>query len=385
MKIMIYSQHVLGIGHFFRSMEIARALAGHQVLFVEGGDPVEGLTPPDHVQRVFLPPLMMDADFTRIEVHGGEIGDIKRRRAEILMDTTLRFAPDIFVTELFPFGRKHFRFELMPVLEQISQSAGPTRVVCSLRDILVEKKNQIEYERGVLSTLNRHYHLLLVHSDPELFRLEDTFASAGEIRIPIDYTGFVVRKPPLSPKPSPHKTVVASSGGGKVGVDLLASTVGAFLGIPRKDARLRVFLGPFMEQEDRERLERLAAPDARISLHPFSLDFLSELAEADLSISMAGYNTCMDILSVGVKALVHPFTQNREQAMRAAKLEELGVLKVLGSLDESELREGIMEALEGANTTPTRLPNVDGARTTARILEDLSGSGRSSASRDDPS
>ena len=44
--------------------------------------------------------------------------------------------------ELYPFGRKAFRFELDPVLEGIrDRSLGPCRVVCSLRDVLVEKKN----------------------------------------------------------------------------------------------------------------------------------------------------------------------------------------------------------------------------------------------------
>ena len=373
MKIMIYSQHVLGIGHFFRSMEIAKALFRHQVLLVEGGDPVEGLVPPDHVKRVFLPPLMMDAEFTKIEAHGGEVEEIKKRRGAILMETCLDFAPDIFLTELFPFGRKQFRFELMPVLEQIRESGGPTRLVCSLRDILVEKRNQADYEKGVLSILNGHYHLLLIHADPGLVRLEDTFAGVSQIRVPIRYTGFVVRKPHPLKKHHPHRTVVASSGGGKVGVDLLESTISAFRGISAEDVRLRVFLGPFMERGDREGLERLAASDARITLRPFTLDFLSELAEADLSISMAGYNTCMDILSVGLKALVYPFTQNREQAMRASKLEEIGVLKVLASLDESQLRERIMEALEEWHPGPRRLPDLDGARATARVLEECFG------------
>ena len=37
MKIIQYCQHVLGIGHLFRSLEISRALSDHEVILVTGG------------------------------------------------------------------------------------------------------------------------------------------------------------------------------------------------------------------------------------------------------------------------------------------------------------------------------------------------------------
>ena len=55
----------------------------------------------------------------------------------------------------------------------------------------------------------------------------------------------------------------------------------------------------------------------------FTNEFLSFLAAADLSISMAGYNTCMNVLAAGVTALVWPFGQNREQRLRGEKLAAL--------------------------------------------------------------
>ena len=50
--------------------------------------------------------------------------------------------PDIFIVELYPFGRSIFGFELDPVLADIRAGIfGAVRTVCSLRDILVEKKD----------------------------------------------------------------------------------------------------------------------------------------------------------------------------------------------------------------------------------------------------
>ncbi len=366
---MLYSQHVLGIGHFFRSMEIAKALDEHEVLFVEGGDSLPGFVPPHHVKRFILPPIMMDADFKTLEVRGGTLEEIKAGRKRMLMDAFTEFSPDVLITELFPFGRKQFRFELIPLLDKIREQRLSTRVVCSLRDILVEKKDQAAYEKGVLDILNRYFDLLLVHSDPKLIPLEESFERTGEIKIPIFYTGFIVRDAPVQTEAHRGKIIVVSSGGGKVGIELLHSVIKAVQMLADKDLRLRVFVGPFMEASDRKILSEPTAGNARIELLPFSLDFLSELAHADLSISMAGYNTCMDILSTGVRALVHPFPQNREQALRARKLEELGQLKVIPSLAVQPLAQCILSELQTEVPPRRRCLNLSGKTNTAAFID----------------
>jgi predicted glycosyltransferase len=376
MRIMLYCQHVLGLGHFFRSMRIAAALNRHDVLFVEGGSPLDGFTPPPHVRRAFLPPLMMDAEFSKMETYGGEdLAEVAERRKRLLHELFRDFAPDVLLIELYPFGRKRFGFELTPLLQDIrGGSVVRTKVVCSLRDILVEKENQAAYEERVLKSLNPYFDLLLVHSDPELIRLDDTFSRTADIRIPIRYTGYVVQ-PAMQHKPGgAEKMIVASSGGGRVGVDLLAATVRAVRGLADSAVRLRVFIGPFMEDGDRDLLAQLASGDPRITLNPFSLDFPAELAHADLSISMAGYNTCMDILSANVSALVLPFPQNREQAMRAGKFAERGILEIIEDLTPESLAAQIQESL--ANLRPgsvERFINISGAENTALEIERLFG------------
>lgn len=371
MRILLYSQHVLGIGHFFRSMEIAKALKSHEVLFVEGGDPLPGFIPPDHVGRLILPSLMMDADFKTMETRRGSVEEVKHERSRTLKQAFDEFAPRVLVTELFPFGRKQFRFELAPLLEEIRKHRTETRVVCSLRDILVEKANQADYEEGVLDILNRFYDLLLIHSDPRLTRLDETFERVRDIVPPVAYTGFVVREAPPRSCSSDGKLIVASTGGGKVGTDLLAATIEAVQALPDEGVRLKVFTGPFMEGPDRRHLQALTSRNSRTSLEDFSPDFPGELSRADLSITMAGYNTCMDILSTGVKALVYPFPQNREQMLRAARLEKLGLLRILESLDTATIKAGIRTALDAQPPSPSSALDLNGAAETARILEDL--------------
>jgi predicted glycosyltransferase len=108
-----------------------------------------------------------------------------------------------------------------------------------------------------------------------------------------------------------------------------------------------------------------------VQLERFTADFLSYLAAADLSISMAGYNTCMNILAAGVPSLVFPFAQNREQGIRATKLADLGGLRLLKEEDlEPSRLATLMASVLNLGRKPVRVPvNLDGARETARWLE----------------
>ncbi|MGD1716506.1 hypothetical protein ACP6PK_24470 [Dapis sp. BLCC M172] len=51
---------------------------------------------------------------------------------------------------------------------------------------------------------------------------------------------------------------------------------------------------------------------------------------SELSISMSGYNTTMNILMTGVRAMMIAFTGNgdQEQTMLVRKLEEMGIVKI---------------------------------------------------------
>ena len=383
MKIIQYCQHVLGVGHYFRSLEIARALHHHEIVLVTGGPPVE-VDLPSHVTEYRLPGLQMDGGFTVVSPTDANraLDEVREERKRLLYSLFERSAPDIFLIELYPFGRKSFGFEILPLLEAIHRGdLSSSKVVCSLRDILVEKGNQKTYEQRVLDILNKYFYGLLVHADETLVSLSETFESTNRIEIPVIYTGFVTPRP----KPGQGKKVrtllglnsdealiVASAGGGRVGEDLLRTVVEAYARLSaERRIRLCVFTGPFMAETHFSALSERADLLPGVQLKRFTADFLSYLAAADLSISMAGYNTCMNILSTGVNSLVLPFAQNREQRIRAEKLAARGALSLLKGedLEPSRLANLIAEALD-SEIKPGRIAvNLDGARETARWLE----------------
>lgn len=380
MKIAVYCQHVLGIGHFFRTLEICRALDRHDVLLITGGPPVPAALP-SHVRMVRLPGLGMNREFKGLHATdgSGDVDRIKSRRRRMLLSLFRDEQPAVFLVELYPFGRKAFRFELDPVLEGIRRKTlPPATVICSVRDILVEREDAEKFEDRVVRTLNRYFDRLFIHGDARLVRLEETFTRFSEIRIPVDYTGYV------TPIPDPdarernrhrmgvgrdHRLVVASAGGGKVGGRVLAAVLDARNRMKAGDrTHIQVFTGPYMPESVFGELKRQSGP--HVHIRRFSEDFISHLAAADLSVSMAGYNTSMNVLAANVPALVFPFPQNREQGLRARRIEAMGSWKVLASGDLTPWRlAACMDRCLGEGRPVPADLRLDGAARTARWVE----------------
>ena len=355
MRVVHYCQHVLGMGHFFRSLEIDKALLNHDVTLITGGTPL-AITYPEHVNVVELPPLSMDENFGTF-VHTDEAGNthaltdseitsIQQKRTRMLCDTLKELQPDVFLVELFPFGRKRFSFELIPALELAKRGElGNMRTVCSVRDILVEKNAPQKFEQRVVSILNTYFDCVLVHTDPNVITLDATFNKLDELAIPVHNTGYITPLPCTSPAETPQNHpsmmtdvpfILGSIGSGSVYPELMENLVKASILLANDlEHTLLVSTGPFMNPEYKERVKMLSNDQQHITVTEFIPDFVDYLCTADLSVSMAGYNTTMNLLAVNTFGLVFPFDQNREQRMRSTSLERLGVMKVLEQKDIS--------------------------------------------------
>ena len=383
MKVVIYCQHVLGEGHFFRTLEIARAMNFCEAILVTGGGNIN-VKFSSHIRHVSLPGLLMDSNFNGLHSVNPQkkVEDVKLARKKLLLDLIKKEQPDIFFIELYPFGRRAFRFELIPVLDFITQNHQiKCKVVCSLRDILVEKTDTAKYERRVIDALNKYFDAVLVHSDPELIRLDSTFSRVGKIKIPVVYTGFV------TPVPDPEKVqvfrqntrldkngtlIVASAGGGNVGAPLLKSVIQAYQQLPEnKNIMLNVYTGPYMDKEDRAELHSFSS--TRIKVEEFTNDFVSLLGAADLSVSMAGYNTCMNIVAASVPAIVWPFGQNREQRARAEKIAQFIPMTILEDEDLAILAfTAILKKYLGMQNKEFKAGlNIQGAFNTAKWIRSI--------------
>ncbi|QGY39485.1 hypothetical protein GM415_04895 [Pseudodesulfovibrio cashew] len=383
MRIVFYCQHVLGVGHVFRSLEIIKGLKDHEVIMVTGGAEVE-FDKPAHMTHIQLPGLMMTPDFKSfipLEEGVTDVEDVLSRRLKQFKEIMREYRPDVFLVELFPFGRKKFRFELLPILEGVNFSTwGPCKAVCSVRDILVEKADMQRQVQRVHAMLNPNFQAVLVHSDPKLVRLEETFPGVDGIVPEVHYTGYVARKPEPGAGAALREElglgdvplVVQSVGGGHIGGSLLKSTLSASVLLAETHPhKLIVFTGPYATDEAFAEYQAMAEGHDWITVKRFTKRFPDYLDAADLSVSLGGYNTTMNLLAAGTYGLMYPFLQNREQRMRTTRLEERGIVKML--LDEDLAPETMASHMAaGLERTPTPHGlNLNGGENSARILEEL--------------
>lgn len=234
-RVLIYVQHLLGIGHLQRSAIVARACAqaGLEVVLVSGGNPVPDL-PLGEAGFVQLPPcvatdpsfkLLMDAD-------GRPVDDAwKARRRERLLELWRAFNPHALVIELYPFGRRLMRFELVPLLEAARAAAQRPLIVSSARDVLQDNEDNAARLQKMLEAFERYFDRALVHGDPAFIPFERTFPHAPRIAARIAYTGYVVDSSPPPPAGGAdgegEAEVLVSAGGGAFGAAVLETAIRA--------------------------------------------------------------------------------------------------------------------------------------------------------------
>ncbi len=394
-KILFYCQNLLGMGHLVRTTELMRELVKtFQVCLIDGGQKIEGFDVPPEVEVIQLPTIQVEVSDSlqvgkQLHVVGStmDLEAVKEFRKETLIRVFDRFQPDCLITEGYPFSKnKALAFEMLPLLDHVKQTSPSTKVICSLRDIIMVKEfadRDYEEQRRCQFT-NQYYDAILLHSDPSIHRLEDNISRASDLTCPVYYTGYVVQSEPKGVEVNmqdrvllnePKPMIVVSVGGGKLGHDLLESMIQAAPLLAQKiPHRIVIFTGPLMENSQYQYLNQLTQGQHNLILHRFTPSLISYLDKADLSISLGGYNTTMNILKTGVRAIVYPSNKDREQAIRAEKLERLGLLQILhpNELQKEVLSQKIVGYL--ANDAPPILRHqlqLEGAKKASTILQTL--------------
>jgi predicted glycosyltransferase len=370
--LLFYCQHAMGMGHLVRSLALADALSqSFRVVLLNGGELPSHLSLPQTIDIINLPPLRF-ADGQLISCDDRySVVQAQHARIDRILSSFRQLRPEVLLTELYPFGRKKFEFELLPLLEEAKTSS---LIVCSLRDILVSgRRDQQKHEQRVAATANRWFDAILVHSDPGFARLEESFHP--RLSPSVHHTGFIVsNRRGLSRDRSGDGPVVVSAGGGHYGFQLLSLAIEAHALLSDTEPfTMKVVAGPFLPEAQWKDL--CVAVDGRrgVTLVRSVPDLYSELSQARASVSQCGYNTAMEVIQAQVPALVVPFADGAEdeQLKRARRLEALGVMRVLeqNELTPERMAEEIKNIIHFQPRT-THL-NFDGARRSTEILYDL--------------
>ncbi len=375
--LLFYCQHSLGMGHLVRALTLAETLAERfTVIFLNGGRFPDNTIPPKSIEIINLPPLGMAEDNTLYSQDGRySLAEAHVLRRRMILTAFNHYQPQVIFIELFPFGRKKFAGELLPLLKAAKLSNNKPIVLCSLRDIMVNaRKDQVRHDDRARWLVDRYFDGVLVHSDPKFACLEESFRPSKPLNKSVHYTGFVLPRGEALQLNIRKRQLIVSAGGGMVGASLFQVAIKAQpilwdkLSLP-----MTIIAGPFLPETDWLQLEEQAHNLPGLTLHRYVPNMTDLLANHSISVSQCGYNTVMDILKSGIAALVVPFAQGQEdeQTNRAQRLSHLGLLRTVAA-ESLDVDRFVTEVEQLLHFTPNSAAlDVDGATNSADIIYGL--------------
>lgn len=391
-RIMMYSQDGLGLGHMRRTSsianQIARVRSDAAILTMADSQLGQFFETSKNHDYLKLPSILKagPGDWRAVSLPL-PFADVHAMRRALIHSAVLSYQPHILLVDHMPHGAMG---ELIPTLKALRASGAPTRVVLGLRDILdapevVRQRWQVE---GAYDAIERYYDTVLVYGKREVFDLAEQYGFTPSVAERLRYTGYVctpqaprytarVRAKYIPSSDGATKLIVAMAGGGADAYSMMRALLDA---LPAINARQRSFLaliaGPFMPAEQRRDLEQRARGlPARVSVSVS--DTLSYIAAADLTIAMAGYNTTMEILHSGKRAILIPRRgPSAEQRMRAQLFADQGWVEMIDpdELDAANVAAQVCGALaRGPRMSAPQPPDMAGLTSATDTLLDLIG------------
>ena len=307
--------------------------------------------------------------------------EILHLRKQLISHVLLNYAPDIFLVDHMPHGAMG---ELLPALEAMKHSRIHTQVVLGLRDILDSpdvtiKRWQME---GAYDAIERYYARILVFGMQNVYDVVDKYQIPEAEAKKVFYCGYVtnlaaaVKAPALRAKYLANEAagtplIVVMAGGGADAYPMMSTLFDALPKLlENQRCVLAVVTGPFMPVELIGELSR-RSEGLPVFLMESVNDSLSHIGAADLVISMAGYNTTVEILRMKKPAILIPRAgPSAEQRTRARLFAEK---RWVDMMDPDEVTpDGLAERISyhlshPFESNPNELPNLDGAAGAAKL------------------
>jgi len=373
-RLLYISNEILGLGHLRIALRLCASIRSElpdaAILLLTAASMTHAFPLPRGVEVVKVPGIMRVSGrpsvyrSARLPVSAA---DVKSLRAGITLQAARAFQPDLCLVDYRPAGVDG---ELLPMLRMLRRRGAAS--VLLLRDILDDPSLVRERWRADRATVavKTLYDEIWVYGCRALFdpikeyRFDEAvarkvrFCGYLDVEAPSGTTAEIRRSVGLGSE----RLVLVTVGNGLVGFPLLSAYMGALeQRLPRDlDLFSLIVTGPELREEEREIIRQRceAVGERRARVVDFLPRFVDHMEAADAIVSLGGYNTISEILSLGKRAVVVPFAdEHREQAMRAAMLDRLGVIRAIApeQLSPTRLAEALVAAFRDAPPTRERL------------------------------
>ena len=374
-RILIYSHDTFGLGNIRRMLAIAQHLVTSDpelnILIASGSPMLHAFRLSAQIDYLKLPCLKRtcQGEYT-VKSLGLTYDSALRLRANVLTSTILDYEPDLILVDKKPFGVGN---ELRPALEMVARYANRPKLVLLLRDILDSPQATIPIweKNGYHAAIDALYDQVLVVGSPELYDLGKEYRFPASSTEKIRFCGLLKREPGRRSRTQiraelgleQEPLVLVTAGGGEDGNALLA----AYLNGLRTESQAPAFhtvliCGPELPEAKRREILNLVADCPQLTVKEFSDDLMGDLDAADLVVSMAGYNTICEILTLKKRAIVVPRVKPvQEQWIRAQCLARHGLLRTIhpDDLTGARLLKAVHQELDRRNVFASGLYQVD--------------------------
>jgi len=393
-RVVLYSHDTMGLGHMRRNVLLARTLAQSRLaaitLMIAGAPEAAEVCAGAGVACIALPPLAKGADgrYTSRTLDV-ELQDLVALRGRTIRAAIEAFDPDALIVDNVPRGAQRELDEALMALRR----RGHVRCVLGMRDVLDAAhtvRREWHVARNILA-IREFYDEVWIYGDPAVYDPVREYGLPQSVTGRTHYLGYLDQRSRLastvdpwsrlapSLKLPPGRLAVCAVGGGQDG----AALAEAFAEAERPpETNGLILTGPFMPQAHVARLQRLAATRPRLGVLGYVQEPLWLLARADWIVAMGGYNSACEILSLRKPALLVPrVAPRREQAIRAERLCELGLVDTLNA---ETLTPGRISEWLGRDRSPraVRRPiDLNGLARAADRLERLLMPARAAARR----
>ena len=354
---MAYCHDSVGIGHLRRTMAICERIgemySDSSFLLATGTPYVPLFNNLPRVDYMKLPALAKEENGH----YGSKFLNITldrliRCRESLLIQAAEHFDPDVMLVDKAPLGVCR---ELVPTLRWLREHRPNTRIIFGMRDIEDSPEATIRQwaEDGVVEMLEACFDEVWVYGMPDVFNPVVEYQLPKSIQDKLRFMGYISRAANGAPPEIAHsesREILVTVGGGTDGEALLDTYLSGTaerasqLGFPST-----IIGGPDLPREVAARLRRRAEATAEVEWLDFEPHMRRRIAQSRLIVSMGGYNTLCEVVSLRKPVLVIPRIRPRlEQAIRAQRWAQRGAVFLLhpSELSSKTLADRVVALLE---------------------------------------
>jgi len=365
MRLMVYSHDTFGLGNIRRMLAICAhlcdSIAELSVLIVSGSPMLHSFRVLQGIDYIKLPCLKR-TESGDLGVHflDLKVDEIVRLRRELILSTVISYQPDVVLVDKKPQG---LAGEMEPSLRYIKCNLPQTKIMLVLRDILDAPANTISAwtSRGCYNIVRWYYDDVLVLGAREIFDVCAEYRFPQVLRNKVTFCGYVRRESPNRSAQEVRselgvaeneKLLLVTTGGGEDGFHILSASVDALKRLSRRRRIKSVIVGgPELSQRSVRQIRIASESCPGVRVFDFLDDMISYMNAADVVVSMAGYNTVCELLTLGKKSVLVPrVTPVEEQKIRAERLARVPFLRTIlpNELSATRLAQAIEEQLQAA-------------------------------------